>query len=106
MTGSIEQYDDKTQAIISELVTETAQFHWVDLQRFYARGRVLVVSNGANLLEISAILAQDKAVEFEHYLNENQVAIANDDQALRWVEANALLWTVVIAPWVLVQEER
>ena len=98
--------DEKTQAIIADLVRETAQFYWVDLQRFYARGRVLHVANGANLLEIAAILAQDKAALFKSYLDQGMVALATDDNAKAWVEANAQLWTVVVAPWILVQQER
>ena len=32
-----------------------------------------------------------------------QVGPVTDRQALEWYEANALMWAVVIHPWVLVQ---
>ena len=33
-----------------------------------------------------------------------KLAGASDDQAKRWIASDALLWAVVIKPWVLVQE--
>ena len=33
----------------------------------------------------------------------SQVGSASDAQALEWLQANALMWSVVVRPWVLVQ---
>jgi hypothetical protein len=30
----------------------------------------------------------------------------NDAQAMQWLAQDALLWTVVVKPWILVQHER
>ena len=32
-----------------------------------------------------------------------QVAQVSDTQALEWLEADTLMWAVVVKPWILVQ---
>ena len=34
---------------------------------------------------------------------DKQVGPVTDAQAIEWLEANALMWSVVVRPWVLVQ---
>jgi hypothetical protein len=37
-------------------------------------------------------------------MENNQVALVSDAQALRWFESHTELWAVVVKPWILVQE--
>jgi hypothetical protein len=35
-----------------------------------------------------------------------QLSQVVDEQAQQWLDNNAMLWTVVVKPWILVQERR
>ena len=35
-----------------------------------------------------------------------QLSQVLDEQAQQWLDKNAMLWTVVVKPWILVQERR
>jgi len=96
--------DSTPQSMLQKLHSETALMHWVDLQRFFAQGKVLHVDKALNLVETAALFADDDAQSLEPLITSEQVSAPNNDQARAWFEANAELWTVVVAPYVLVQE--
>jgi hypothetical protein len=48
-------------------------------------------------------IATDRKAEVEAWMGTGQVAPATDEQARHWFETDALLWSVVVKPWVLVQ---
>ena len=88
----------------AKLNLETSRIHWHDLQVYYARGQVVRVSPGLDLLEVAAELAADNRAQFETWMARNQVGDVSSDLARAWYERNAELWAVVVAPWVLVQD--
>ena len=49
-------------------------------------------------------LGLDNTARFEQWIESGEVAPVSDQQALAWYQANAELWAVVAAPWVLVQQ--
>ncbi len=83
---------------------ETAKIPWIDLLRFFARGRVILVSRGLDLVEVAALASDDRAAEIEARMSEGKIAEVTDEQARHWLEVDALLWAVVVKPWVFVQE--
>ena len=98
--------DDKPSPDLlrANLNQETAKIPWVDLLRFFARGRVIFVSHGLDLVEVAALASDDRSAEIEALTSEGKIAKASDEQAQRWLERDVLLWTVVVKPWVFVQE--
>lgn len=82
---------------------ETAQIHWHELQRFFASGTAIAVDPSLDLTHVAAQIAADNAVQLKQWMNDGLVDVVKDSQALQWYEANALVWAVVIKPWVLVQ---
>ena len=82
---------------------ETGRLSWPELQRHFARGVVIVVANGLDLLEVAVKLSEDDKAQFESWVSSNQIWRANDQDALQWQETNPHFWSVVVAPWVLVQ---
>ena len=38
------------------------------------------------------------------WLQDNQVAIVSDQQAIYWLESDTEVWAVVVKLWILVQE--
>lgn len=88
----------------ARIVTETAKIRWQELQRFFAAGKVLWVAAELDLVDIACALQQDDVESVQTWTECGQLAAASDEQAKRWFGDEALLWAVVIKPWVLVQE--
>lgn len=87
-----------------KLNLETARAPWRELQTFFASGMVLNVQRGLDLLLVGEQFAADNAPIFQEWLASGQVAQVSDEQALGWHDSDAELWTLVIKPWILVQE--
>ena len=88
----------------AKLLGETATAPWRELQRFFAQGVVVWVAPGLDLIEVGLAMSGDRADLFRAWLDSGQAARATDAQARAWLEADAHLWTLVIRPWILVQE--
>lgn len=87
----------------TKLNLETATAPWRELQTFFAQGLVLNIQKELDLLTVGEQFAADNKALFEQWLTSGQVAQVSDDQAMRWVESDATVWTLVIKPWILVQ---
>jgi hypothetical protein len=88
----------------AKIATETAKIPWQELQRFFAAGKVLCVTAELDLVDIACALQQDDVKSVQTWTESGQLAPASDDQAKHWISDDALLWAVVVKPWVLVQE--
>lgn len=86
-----------------EINAEAAKIAWRELQRFFAQGYAIGVSNKLDLIEVAYQLAEDNKEQLELWMEAGQVGQVSDTQALEWYEANTLVWAVVIRPWVVVQ---
>lgn len=88
----------------AKLVLETARVPWTDLQKFFARGQLARVGPGQDLIDVAVAVARDDKTRVQAWMAQRQFGEVTADQAQAWYETNASLWTVVVAPWVLVQE--
>ena len=93
-------------AVKQKLLTETAKISWLELQRFFAGGVVLWVADNLDLLDVATYLAEDQAVALKPLLDEASVAPPSDEQARCWVAAETEFWSVVVAPFVVIQEVK
>ena len=89
----------------AKLLSETALIAWHDLQRFFAQGVVIEVANSLDLVVVASLLADDQATALADLIEQEQVAYPSNEQARRWYQHNTQLWSVVVAPYVLVQEK-
>jgi len=97
---------ENNQVPLSEkLNLETARAPWRELQTFFANGLVLHVKTSQDLFVVAEQITADNAPVFQQWLDDKTVQKVTDEQALTWYETDAALWTLVIKPWVLVQEE-
>jgi hypothetical protein len=94
----------RQQMLREEYHRQTARIHWHELQTHYAHGSVIVVSPNLSLVDVAVQLGMDNTASFQRWIAAGEVAGVSDEQALEWYEANTLLWAVVAAPWVLVQQ--
>lgn len=95
------QSDEELRA---HLHGETSKLPWVDLEKHFARGIVFKVAKGTDILDVAIIMSRDDKDTLEKWINEKIVTGAEIEDAKKWHESSASLWTVVVAPWVLVQE--
>jgi len=85
---------------------ETAQIGWPELERFYAQGVVLHVNNSVDLVQVAVKLAQDDTEQFSAWMADGLVGRLCDEVAARFHTDQTVVWAVVAAPWVLVQESK
>jgi hypothetical protein len=101
---------DKTEKLQefrrAELNQETSQIAWRELQRYFASGATLSVGAAMDLVEVALQISQDNAAQVQQWLQEGHIAPVSDEQARTWYEADAVVWAVVVRPYVLVQAER
>ncbi|MCW8900786.1 MAG: DUF2288 domain-containing protein [Gammaproteobacteria bacterium] len=95
------QSDDELRA---HLHAETSKLPWVDLEKHFARGVIFKVALGTDILDVAIVMSRDDKDTLKKWIDEGKVSGAEVDDAKKWHESSASLWTVVIAPWVLVQE--
>lgn len=88
----------------AKINSETAKIPWLELQRFFAAGKVMQVSAELDLVDVAYALEQDEVERVEQWTRRNQMGPVTGDQARAWVDSEALLWSVVVKPWVLVQQ--
>ena len=100
------QADKGPGPLWTKLNRETAKMPWIDLLRFFAQGRVVVVDPELDLVEMAVMAADNCADEIEVRMARGEIAKVSDEQARRWLATDALLWTVVVKPWVFVQEPK
>jgi hypothetical protein len=85
---------------------ETSRAKWSELLRFFAAGTVIAVSEELDLVDVAVCIANDDKETVAQWMAENRLGKVSDAQASAWLEADAALWTVVVKPWILVQQEK
>lgn len=91
-------------ALYGKLLGETASISWDELQPFFARGALLWVNAELDLVAVALAVAQDDKASMSAWLSTAQVGKLSAPQAEDWLHRDPALWSVVVAPWVLVQE--
>ena len=88
----------------AKLNLETAQLAWPELERHFARGSVIKVAPGMDLVDAALQVAENNAATVQEWLEDGRIARAELADAEDWHARQPTFWAVVVAPWVLVQE--
>ncbi|NOZ37316.1 MAG: DUF2288 domain-containing protein [Gammaproteobacteria bacterium] len=89
-----------------KLNLESGQIDWSELQRHFARGAVIAVSPALDLVETAVKFSEDdRSSTIEVWLANGQIKRADDEHARHWNQNDTVFWAIVVAPWVLVQEQ-
>ena len=88
----------------AKLNGETAKVSWTEMQRHHARGVVVRVASELDLIDVAVAMAQDDGAAVGRWMQAGQLGKVGDEQARDWLARGPVLWSVVVAPWVLVQE--
>ncbi len=97
MTASLELMHAK-------LNTETAKADWTELEVFFAKGQLIRVDSQLDLIDVAAHIACDHTETVKNWMLNGQIAKLEDATAADWQTRKPAIWTVVLAPWILVQE--
>lgn len=87
----------------AKLNLETSQMAWKDLQRYFASGVALYVADDLDLVEVAFQMSEDNATQIQQWMAAGKFGKVTDEKAAAWYAADAVLWAVVVSPWVLVQ---
>lgn len=93
-----------TEDLRARLNAETGRIGWDELAPHFARGVVVRVGMELDLVEVAARFVENRQEQVEQWMKSGDVRRASDDDAVRWADASPEFWAVVVAPWVLVQE--
>lgn len=85
---------------------ETSLIPWKELQRFFASGAAIQISNDLDLVEVAYQISEDNKAIVQEWLAQGKINHVSDDQALIWYESDAEVWAVVVSPYVLIQEMK
>ena len=95
---------DSDELLRAKLNAETGRLSWTELQRHFARGVVIKVAPGMDLVEVALGVARDDKTRIADWLATGRMGRASSEDAIDWHARDAVCWAVVTAPWVLVQE--
>jgi len=98
--------DTAELSLQEKLFSETARIAWHDLQRFFAQGVVLQIDESLDLIEVAILIANDITNDLQVLIQKGLVAAPSNDTARDWYQKNIELWSVVVAPYVLVQNKQ
>ena len=82
---------------------ECGKLLWSELEKHFARGVVLKVDGTMDLIDVAVEFTRDNKARVTEWLESGVVAKVTDDDAIAWHESDAIFWSVVVAPWVMVQ---
>jgi hypothetical protein len=85
---------------------ETARLPWAELQRHFAQGSVIYVSEELDLIDVAVRISHDDKDSIARWMADGKVSKVSDLQAETWSEVETSLWTSVVSPFVLVQPEK
>ncbi|WP_223787616.1 DUF2288 domain-containing protein [Marinicella meishanensis] len=92
--------------VTEQLQQEMAPISFQELQKFFARGVMIVVDRSLDLVTVAVALHEDNAQQLQQWLDMGLVNRAQDEQAQKWVDERTEFMAVTVAPWVLVQEMK
>mgnify|MGYP002712135598 CR=1 FL=1 len=83
---------------------EMAPIAFTELQKHFAKGILIEVSQELDLIEVAMKIHEDDALAIKNWMDEEKIVRAHDEHAKVWLANEAQLIAVTSAPWVLVQE--
>lgn len=95
---------EREELLRHKLNSETGKLVWKELERHFARGVVIKVARGLDLVDVALRMSRDDKASIEKWLAGGQIARATTEDAQDWNTRQPTFWAVVAAPWVLVQE--
>ncbi|EEO28747.1 DUF2288 domain-containing protein [Oxalobacter paraformigenes] len=97
---------EQEKLLYAKINLETAQIPWKELERFFAGGRIISVDDSVDMIRVAQLMAADDVKAVSDMLEKKEIGKVTDSQARIWSASDALLWAVVVKPWILVQQRK
>ena len=97
---------EKDTDLRTKVNRETARLPWAELERHFAQGTVIYVSETLDLVDVAVRISHDDKDSIARWMADGRIGKVTDLQAQTWTETDAALWTSVVSPFVLVQPEK
>jgi hypothetical protein len=97
------ELNEANLSIAEKLNLETAVVAWKEIERFFARGNLLQVEPGCDLINVAQAIAENDATKIESLIGQNKIAFATIEWVKAHCQAETQLWTLVVAPYVICQ---
>lgn len=91
--------------IRQQLAAELGVISYTELQKFFAKGVILVVDSSLDIIDVAIKIHCDDSACIEAWIHDKLLTRAHDEHARKWFRANARLQAVTVAPWVVVQDQ-
>ncbi len=99
--------NEKDPAVVRQkLNIDTAKIKWGALHEHQQIECVIAVSTDLDLIDVAYEFTFDNIDQVTVWLEKAQIAKVSGEQAQQWKAEERELWAVVVAPWVLVQEQK
>jgi hypothetical protein len=98
---------DRDPAVVRQkLNQDTAKIKWGALHEHQQIECVIAVSAELDLIDVAYEFTFDNHDQVKAWMEQEQIMKVSDEQAQQWKTEDRELWAVVVAPWVLVQEQK
>ena len=97
---------EQEKLLYAKINLETAQIPWKELERFFAGGRIISVDDSVDMIRVAQLMAADDVKAVSDMLEKKEIGKVTYSQARIWSASDALLWAVVVKPWILVQQRK
>ena len=87
-----------------ELKQECAPIHYHEIERFFAKGMLVLVSPELDIIDIALLVQADNAQQLNQLIEVGKVIRVHDEHAIKWSNEKAQLLALTAVPWLLVQE--
>ena len=98
---------ERDPAVVRQkLNQDTAKIKWGALNEHQQIECVIAVSADLDLIDVACEFTFDNHDQVKAWMEQEQIMKVSDEQAQQWKTEDRELWAVVVAPWVLVQEQK
>ena len=97
---------EKDTELHDKINRETARVGWDELERHFAQGNVIYVSETLDLIDVAVRISHDDKESITRWMGEGRVAKVSDVQAQSWAAGEVGLWASVVHPFILVQPDK
>jgi len=95
---------NEAEDIRTRLLKERGPIDYLEVQKFFAKGVILVVDAQLDLVDVAEKIHADDTDCIEGWISAKLLVRAHDEHAKKWLDNNTRFEAVTMTPWVLVQE--
>ena len=97
---------EENQSLREKLKAEVGPAGWKVLRPHLLRGAIVIVAPDLDLVEVGVQVAEDNTVQVESWISSGKLIKPSPNAAETWEKGGVELLTIVVDPFVLVQQRE